>query len=277
MSETTTGTARWPAIVRLAVLFVVFFGANILIGLILGGVSGSAVASLVVGPVLAVLALWLYLVLVKLSERRAAAEVRLSDAAGGLARGAAIGLVMFTVVIGLIALFGGYAVDGFGSVGAMLASAGVMVGTATIEELVFRGVLFRIVAEMGNTTIALAVSAVLFGGLHLVNPHATVWGALAIAVEAGLMLGAAFMAFRTLWVPIGIHWAWNFAQQGIFGATVSGSGDSKGLLDASTPGPSWLSGGEFGPEASLVSVVVGLAATAYFLRRAARQPQPAAV
>ncbi|TDV48820.1 CPBP family intramembrane glutamic endopeptidase [Actinophytocola oryzae] len=271
MNETPGNNPRWPAIVRLVLLFVLFFAADLLIGLVLNAVSGSAIASLVLGPVLAALALWLYLAVVRFVERRRATELNRPDAVRGLARGAVIGLAMFVVVIGVIAVFGGYEVDGWGSVGAMLASLGVMIGAATIEELIFRGVLFRIIAEMGNTTIALVVSAVLFGGLHLFNPQASVWGALAIAVEAGLMLGAAFMAFRNLWVPIGIHWAWNFAQQGIFGANVSGSGHSAGLLDASTPGPSWLTGGEFGPEASVVSIIVGLAATVYFLRLAKRR------
>ncbi|GAA4604586.1 hypothetical protein BJY16_005061 [Actinoplanes octamycinicus] len=63
------------------------------------------------------------------------------------------------------------------------------------------------------------------------------WGATAIAIEAGFMLAACYAATRNLWVPIGPHFGWNFAAGGVFGVVVSGNGESKGLLEASTSGP----------------------------------------
>ena len=74
-----------------------------------------------------------------------------------------------------------------------------------------------------------------------------------------------------VWLPIGLHLAWNFTQGGIFGVAVSGTNLAPGLLVSRFSGPEWLSGGLFGAEASIVSVVVCLAGAAYFLWRVRRE------
>jgi uncharacterized protein len=108
------------------------------------------------------------------------------------------------------------------------------------------------------------ISALIFGAGHLGNPNATLWAALAIAIEAGIMLAAAYVLTRRLWVPIGIHMAWNFVQGGIFGVAVSGN-EAQGLLQSTLSGPTLLSGGEFGAEASIFAVIVCLTAGIYFI------------
>jgi hypothetical protein len=108
---------------------------------------------------------------------------------------------------------------------------------------------------------------VLFGLMHLPNPAATVLSAAAIALEAGVMLAAAYMVTRRIWLAIGIHIAWNFTQGGIFGLPTSGV-QSSGFLEGHVRGSSLLTGGAFGPEASIVAVVVCLAAGVYLLRLA---------
>jgi hypothetical protein len=139
------------------------------------------------------------------------------------------------------------------------------------EELLFRGILFRIVEERAGTWIALMLTGVLFGLSHLFNPHASLWGAIAIAIEAGATLAAAYAATRTLWVPIGLHFGWNFALAGIFGAEVSGNGETEGLLNGVTSGPALLTGGQFGPEGSPYTVVFGVVLTIVFLWLARRR------
>jgi len=128
-----------------------------------------------------------------------------------------------------------------------------------IEEILIRGLLFRIMEETLGTWIALAISAVIFGFLHLANPNATLWGAIAIAIEAGIMLAAAYVFTRRLWLPIGIHFAWNFSQGAIFGVAVSGN-EVQGLLQSTLSGPTLLSGGAFGAEASIIAVMICLLA-----------------
>jgi hypothetical protein len=90
--------------------------------------------------------------------------------------------------------------------------------------------------------------------------------AIAIMVEAGVFLSAAYMLTRRLWLPIGIHAGWNFAQGGIFGVSVSGTG-ATGILQSTLTGPVWLSGGEFGAEASVVAIAIcGTLGIALFFR-----------
>ncbi|GGM86360.1 CAAX amino protease [Lentzea pudingi] len=227
--------------------------------------------TLVAGFLAAALALAAYAWVVRKTEHREPAEVSLKSAPAALGRGVLIGLAMFGAVIANIAFLGGYEVRGWGSLTGTLAIFGFMVAVAVTEELLFRGVLFRIIEEKIGTWLALVLSGLVFGFAHLPNPGATVWSSLAIAIEAGLMLGAAYVATRNLWVPIGVHFAWNFAQGGIFSTSVSGQDAPQGLLDGVTSGPAILTGGDFGPEASAYSVLAGVVVTAAFLWLARRR------
>jgi hypothetical protein len=106
---------------------------------------------------------------------------------------------------------------------------------------------------------------------HLLNPDASLWGAIAIAVEAGGILAAAYAATRNLWIPIGVHFGWNFAEAGIFGTEVSGNGKNDGLLHGVTSGSTLLTGGKFGSEASPYTIVFGLLLTVLFMWLAHRR------
>jgi CAAX protease family protein len=93
----------------------------------------------------------------------------------------------------------------------------------------------------------------------IANPHSSAWAATAIAIEAGVLLAAAYVLTRRLWLVMGIHFAWNFTQGGIFGVAVSG-GHASGLLASALSGPTVISGGELGAEASVFAVAICLAA-----------------
>ena len=265
----TTRTSAW---VRLPVMVVLLFAVDIVTSLINTGVSGVPVVGLLTGLATAALAVFCYHRLVRWLEHRSPDELAGSDARKGLSRGMLIGFAMFTVTLLVIALFGGYRIVGLGSFFGFLNAVGLMACVAVAEELVFRGALFRILEEKTGTWGALAASGLVFGLLHLVNPDATLWGAISIAVEAGLLAGAAYAATRSLWLPIGMHLAWNLAEGGIFGTTVSGSdGGPQSLLRAVVSGPQLLTGGQFGPEASLVAILVCGVPTVLFLRLARRR------
>ncbi|MTK03436.1 CPBP family intramembrane glutamic endopeptidase [Micromonospora sp. CP22] len=237
----------------------------------IAAVEGNFLLTLVIGVLTAVLSVVVYRWVVRRTERREPTELAQDGRGGKLGRGSLIGLAMFAAVIANIAFVGGYHVEGWGSPTGALGLLGVMAAAAVTEELLFRGVLFRIVEERTGTWIALALTGVVFGAMHLVNPDASLWGATAIAIEAGFMLAACYAATRNLWVPIGLHFGWNFAAGGIFSVVVSGNGESKGLLDASTSGPVALSGGAFGPEGSLYAVLAGVVLTVVFLWLAKRR------
>ena len=219
----------------------------------------------------AVLAVFVYGWVVGRTERRTVTEVSLEGAPAAIGRGTLIGVALFGAVIVNLFTSGQYDVHGLDSGEGAVGLFGFMAAAAVTEELIFRGVLFRITEERIGTWIALVLTGALFGLSHLLNPHASLWGAAAIAIEAGGMLTAAYVATRKLWVPIGLHFGWNFAASGIFSTEVSGNDTPQGLLDSATSGPKLLTGGDFGPEGSVYSVLFCVLATIAFMWLAHRR------
>jgi hypothetical protein len=198
---------------------------------------------------------------VELSARHAIRE---------LGAGLALGALLFSISIGILAALGVYQVTGSNGWRAMLALLPGAILAGVLEEVVVRGIVFRIMEQSLGSWISLALSAALFGAAHLGNHGATLLNAGAISIEAGLLLAAAYMVTRRLWFCIGIHAAWNFTQGGIFSGAVSG-GASHGLLQARLVGPDWLTGGQFGVEASAVAFAVCTIAGVLLLAAAVRK------
>ena len=138
------------------------------------------------------------------------------------------------------------------------------------EEVMSRGVIFRLIDERWGTWVALIVSALIFGFGHISNDNSSWWASLAIAIEAGLLLGAAYKWSGNLWVPIGIHWAWNYTQGNIFGLAVSGNEMESHALTTIVDGPDIITGGAFGPEASIITVILGIVVTLVLLSNCRR-------
>lgn len=243
---------------------------------LVGGQCAAAVKDspwlqLAVGILAAVLAVVAYGWVVRRTEHRPSTEVSPEGAAPALGRGLLIGVAMFSAVVVNLFAAGYYEVDGLASPSGAAGLFGFMAAAAVTEELLYRGVLFRFVEQLTGTWIALTLTALVFGASHLLNPDASVVGALAIAIEAGGMLTAAYVATRRLWVPIGVHFGWNFAASGIFSTEVSGNDTPQGLLDSATSGPVLLTGGDFGPEGSVYSVLFGVLVTIAFMWLAHRR------
>lgn len=217
--------------------------------------------------------LGLYALGVKLMEGHWPRDLGLGKLLPHTMLGWLIGFVYMTLVSSTIVALGNATVDVRGTVWEeicwwLLVFLTVAVG----EEMIFRGIIFRQIDERWNTWTALIVSALLFGFIHLPNNGATWWSSLAIAIEAGLMLGAAYKWSGSLWLPIGIHWAWNFTQGNVFGASVSGNVAGGSLLEMQVNGPDIITGGDFGPEASIVAVTLGIIYTLVFLFTWNRHP-----
>lgn len=173
-------------------------------------------------------------------------------------KGFQTGIIYFALVAGVIALAGCYRIKEVNfDFMAQLRFLTLFFLVAVLEEVIFRGILFRMIDERFNTVSAFVVSALVFGAAHLANPGATWWAGLAIAIEAGIMLSAAYKYSGTLWMPIGIHWAWNYTQGNILGFAVSGGNARESLFIPEISGPEIITGGPFGAEASIVAVVIG--------------------
>jgi membrane protease YdiL (CAAX protease family) len=199
----------------------------------------------------------LYIGYVRRVEHRRVDELGGTGAVAELARGVVLGALLFAATIAVLCAVGACTIERGGSwAGALRVLAGAAAAAVT-EEILLRAILFRIVERSLGTWIALALSAAVFGLLHAFNPGATVASTLAIALEAGILLAGAFVLTRRLWMAFGLHMAWNFTEGGVFGASVSG-GHAHGLLASRFHGGSLLTGGAFGPEASIVAVVICL-------------------
>ena len=201
-------------------------------------------------------ALIAYLVLVKLIEQRRVRELSLRAVTTFGIGGFMTGAVLFSIVAGLLWLLGVYHVTAINPNVKWLPQVLVAgVGAGIGEEIIARGVIFRIIEEGLGTWFALVVSALFFGGAHIFNPGATLWSSAAIAIEAGVMLALLYHVTRSLWACIGLHAAWNIMQGTFYGIPVSG-GAVDGWLVSNRTGPTWLSGGMFGAEASVVALLV---------------------
>ena len=228
---------------------------------------GHRVSRGVGSTVLVLVCLAAYLAASKWIERRRPSEFEIGRVLPELSSGLVLGVALFTVVMGILWACQVYRPAGFDP-HAQLASGLLSAMVAgVVEEILFRGLLFRLSSKIVGTWGALLFTAGLFGATHAFNPGATVGSSLAIALEAGMLLGAAYAATARLWVPIGLHIGWNFTEGALFGMSVSGHGMTGGLVRGTLSGPPLLTGGKFGPEASLVAVLVCLAATLYFIYR----------
>lgn len=195
-----------------------------------------------------------YILFFKKYDKRAVTEFAAKGLAKNLIIGTAIGFILQSLTILVIYLNGSYSVININPVSFILIPFALMFTVAIIEEILVRGIIFRIMEEKLGTYVSLTISSVLFGVLHLANPHSTLISSICITT-AGFLMGAAFIYSRNLWMPIALHFAWNFTQSGIYGAITSGNEKTKSLLEVKIQGPEFITGGAFGPEGSIQAIV----------------------
>ena len=205
-----------------------------------------------------VLLLLMYRWLVRSYEERKIEELSMQKSLKDTGIGFLWGMLMMAAVIGIFALCGWYKIIGCSFNVAfvyryLMAYFVVAVG----EEIVFRGIMFRLFDSQFNLWVALIFSSFLFGAAHIINPNATVVSTVGISLASGVLFGLLFKYYRTLWVPIGIHWSWNFVQGTVAGCPVSGGAPDYSILESFTSGPELFTGGLFGPEASVITMAIG--------------------
>jgi membrane protease YdiL (CAAX protease family) len=210
------------------------------------------------------LSYWIY---VRLLEKRPVVELSGSKMPQEFGAGLLVGALMVSAVIAMTWAFGAYTFTGMNAWSLAIALPLVqMVFVAVFEEVLCRGIVFRIAEQSLGSWAALAISALLFGLAHAPGSGA---GPLALGVTAaaGVFFSAAYMLTRRLWFCIGIHIAWNYTLGTIFSIPVSGH-ESTGLLRGQLSGPDWMTGGAFGLEATLFTLLVLLVLGAWLLWRA---------
>ncbi len=187
-----------------------------------------------------------------------------------LARGIGIGAALIGVVVAILVLLGAVRYSGLTGapnelVPGLEATAGMLFLAAAFEELAFRGYGFQRLVEAFGPLGAVVVFSGLFGVVHLSNPGATTLSTASTALS-GVLFSVAYLKTRALWLPLGLHWAWNFCMGPILSLPISGIRFGPTLLRVQLTGASWLTGGNYGPEGGVVVIVVVLVAIVLLTR-----------
>lgn len=254
------------AFVRILIGFIFIFAVNqfVLSTLEKTHFFNEQITTLFANIISSIFTIFVYILVYKWLEKRAITEFSLHRIGRSLLLGLTIGFVLQSLTILVIYLKGGYEVTAVNPISHILIPLGLSVSYAIGEEILFRGVLFRIMEEKLGTYIALFISALIFGLLHALNPNSSIIDGLSIAVQAGLLLGVAYVYSRNLWLPIMVHFSWDFTESAIYGATVSGT-TSQTLINSKITGAKWFTGAEFGPEGSLQATLLCLVASLVML------------
>jgi membrane protease YdiL (CAAX protease family) len=142
---------------------------------------------------------------------------------------------------------------------------------AITAEVLIIGVLFRIMEDSLGSYFTLIILVIIFFILHIGAPGATAASAIAVSMHAALLLGSSYIYTRNLWLPITIHFAWDFSLAAIYGASVSGYTMTNSLLDTKIKGPTLLTGGYFGPQGSIQAALLCLISGIILLHLSRRQ------
>jgi membrane protease YdiL (CAAX protease family) len=208
-----------------------------------------------------------YAAAVRLGEKRAAVELELRPAPRELVLGLLAGGILIAAIIA-VQYVARWVVIEPRRIDAIAIALRDSIRSGVLEELVLRAVILRLLWRAFGIWPAIIIAAATFGALHLANPGSS-WFA-AFCLIAGEGIGIAFyLVTGRIWASVGMHAAWNFTQGWIFGADVSGTTGIAGGPLALKPAagvPIILSGGGFGPEASLAALLVSLVASAGLLR-----------
>lgn len=205
-----------------------------------------------------------YILFFKKYEKRAITEFATNGLVKNIFGGILIGFVLQSLIILIMYFNGNYNVVNINPISFILIPFAIMFTVAIIEEILVRSIIFRIMEEKLGSYVSLTISSLIFGILHLANPHTTLLSSLCITA-AGFLLGSAFIYSRNLWFPIALHFAWNFTQSGIYGAITSGNEQTGNLLEAKIQGSEIMTGGEFGPEGSIQATLICIIATTILL------------
>ncbi len=231
----------------------------------------EGMVSLVFTLVMGSLSILIYRLTLTYLARRSTPEIARQRAGIEVVLGVLTGAIFIAGSALIIIALGGYTFQWASSAdtsSVLISSIESALGGAIVEELIFRGLMFQAIDKLGGRPLALALTSLFFGVVHLGNPGATLWSGFAIFLEAGVLLGAAFLWRRNLWFTMGLHFAWN-AIEGLLGIPVSGH-STVGLFTVTVNGNSLLTGGDFGLEGSIVPIAASLLISIPMLIGAAR-------
>lgn len=224
--------------------------------------------ALIIAVAEAIIATAGYIFLFRAYDKRRINELSAASFINSAMIGFLIGILLQSLFILIIYLAGTFLVVNVNSLSAMISPFAFALTAGFVAEIIMIGIVFRLLEEQTGTTIALLIFVILFTVLHVNVKGATVISVGATAMQAGLLLPAAYVFSRNLWLPIFLHFGWDFAEPGIFGGINPSGSLTQGLLTTKIAGNSLLTGGETGPQDSLSSLLLCLLLGLIFLAMA---------
>jgi len=217
------------------------------------------------------MALLSYILLFRFYEKRTITELSLKGFWKNAVIGFLTGFILQSLLILIIYMTGGYSIIRVNPISFLLPAFTTALTAGFVAEIIIRGVIFRLTEENLGTVITLIIFTLLFAVLHSNSKGATFLSVLSTSIQAGFLLSAAFVFSRSLWLPIFLHFAWDFTEPGIYGAINPGNAIDKSLFTSEIIGPKLLTGGELGPQNSIQSAILCLMAGLLFLLLAERK------
>jgi uncharacterized protein len=261
--QTTTiqKTLNFPLtkiILGLLLCFVVFIISQQLVGKILDITTiDKNFRNLIKAIIASSFVIFTYIFFYRKYEKREIGEYSSKGISKNILLGVLIGVTLQGLTILVIYLWGDFRIISINPFSSIITPFAVAFSVAIFEETLLRGIIFRIVEEKLGSYISLAISAIIFGAAHLLNPDSSVISSLCIGI-VGFMFGASYIYSRSLWLPIAIHFSWNFVQSGIFGAITSGNEQTSSLFNTKISGAELITGGAFGPEGTIQATLFWL-------------------
>jgi len=252
-------------ILGLLLCFAVFILAQQLVGKILDVTTiDKNYRNLIKGIIASSFVAFTYIFFYKKYEKREIGEF----SSKGLLKNTILGVLIGTTVQGLtiivIYFWGNFQIISVNPFSSIITPFAIAFSVAIFEEILLRGIIFRIVEEKLGSYISLAISAIIFGAVHLLNPDSSVISSICIGI-VGFVFGASYIYSRSLWLPIAIHFSWNFVQSGIFGAITSGNEKTSSLFNTNISGAELITGGAFGPEGTIQAILFWLLVSIIFM------------
>lgn len=203
-----------------------------------------------------------YYLFTRFYQKKEFNDFNLKDATKDSLKGLLLGFGSMSATVGLLALLGYYQFHHFNNLTAFLPTLAFIFGAAILEEIIFRGLIFKELEAWKGPITALLVSAIIFQIPHFMNSHTGVLPAL-LGVLFGLTVGLMYAYKRTLWMPILFHFGWNIVQP-VFGTTLSGVEEFTALTTARLEGPQLFIGSKFGLEVSIFSFLSLILISIYY-------------
>ena len=223
------------------------------------------VKNLIIAITESFLALFSYVLLFKFYEKRRIEELNAASFGKNASLGFLTGLILQSLFIFVLYLSHDYSIIRVNPFSSLLPAFSFALTAGFVAELLILGVAYRLIEEKLGTIITLIIFSILFAIFHLGAKGATLVSIIASGVQAGLLLSSSFVLTRKLWFPIFFHFAWDFVEPGIYGAINPANSIEQSLFTSKINGPKILTGGLLGPQNSIQSIVICLAASLIFL------------